>query len=982
MARLLITVLACAPLAPAQEPGPRAPDGPLAPEEAAASFELHPDFEIVLVAAEPLIAQPVALDWDARGRMWAALAPSRPEETALESLPGALAILADTDGDGRMDERTDFALGLRATSFVFHRDGVIVAQAGEIAWLRDRDGDDRADETSVLYAGFAGENGGAGNLRWGLDGWVYGTNGHGAKSITGRGERDLGPIESGVFRFKPDGNAIETVVACPSELTGLDIAWDGELFFSPATESHLCHVVLPQDVLASARVGSAASWADVADHEPSFSHDGVERTPDTQVRTAGPMQTAGGCFATGGAWPPEYDGDHFVCAPELHLVHQDRLTPSGSTFSAARTRDAEFLVARDPGFRPVDVRVGPDGALYVLDAPDPSAPDRAREHGRIWRVQQHAARTLVAARLSEASEAELLAALEHPGRWQRATAQRLLLERELATDVLGALAHKALNSFSPKAKVHALWILALEDPERLVRSLEHLLRDPESSVRRNAVVALGTLDPWLEARAASRAMALVDDPDPRTRLATLVALRDVLASERETELLARYPALEDDWQRSAVLAIAVQEPARFVEASLAGPGDTRVLELVRLLAEDVGRRSALKQAVEIVLALGDVKSRSPVVAETALRTLERTLDPELVPWVSTPLDKALLHLLENESVEVALAALPLAERWSQDGKVNAAARALGRRLGGIAVDAGQGLEVRTRALTAMLSLSEERAAATEIAAALLAPAAPDGPRLPLADEALLSLVDALARTGDPAAARALCGAWPRLSGSTRERIFRQLLERAASTAVLLDALEAGTIPAAELGLEERHRLRNHPEEALARRARSILDASVTGTAATRDADALIAELLPQVENGGDPARGRAVFLESCASCHALRGVVEGARVGPDLTGKGVLGAAYLLPFLVDPEREIDPAYVEFVAELADGRLVDGVLARESDETVVLRTSAGETELRRSDLVELRSTGRSPMPTGFETLGAEALRDLFAFLASG
>jgi hypothetical protein len=226
-----------------------------------------------------------------------------------------------------------------------------------------------------------------------------------------------------------------------------------------------------------------------------------------------------------------------------------------------------------------------------------------------------------------------------------------------------------------------------------------------------------------------------------------------------------------------------------------------------------------------------------------------------------------------------------------------------------------------------------------------------------------------------AGAEALVGAFRSLSHPARERAFHHLVERAARAGVLLDALEAEQLAANDLGPARRHRLEHHPDAAIAARARAVF-----ATPADADKQALIDMLLPKVTERGDPRSGRLVFAENCASCHAFSG--SGGNVGPDLTGVGAHGAAALLPFLVDPNREVDPSYVDYVAETVDGRLLTGVMARETQTEITLRSSTGEAVVRRDELESLSSTGRSPMPEGFESLGAEALRDVLAFLAAG
>ena len=416
------------------------PGGPRAPETAAQSFALHPDFEITLVAAEPLVVNPISLDWDPAGRMWVALTPGYPEKERFSGFPArdSIVILEDRDGDGRMDGKQVFAEGLDlVTSLVFQGDGVIVSQAPEIQMLRDTDGDDRADQRVVLFEGFGFGDTHAviSNLRWGLDGWIYGTQGYSGNAsqhVVGQDGVDHGKIGNGVFRFRPDGSAIEMVASYRDNTWGLDFSWDGELFFTMANGSHLRHVVLGDAELARGRLGSIESWLDVTDHDRVFPLRSHERPPYQQIDFVGGFTAAAGaCLYTGGAWPAEYDGDHFTCEPTVNLVHHDSLEAQGVTYRASKAREAEFLASKDLWFRPVHLRVGPDGALYLLDFYNQAAvhndtrgpehgptnaavrPDRDHEHGRIWRIQHRAARPSVALARGE-SEPTLAELVEDP----------------------------------------------------------------------------------------------------------------------------------------------------------------------------------------------------------------------------------------------------------------------------------------------------------------------------------------------------------------------------------------------------------------------------------------------------------------------------------------------------------------------------------------------------------------------------------------
>ena len=235
--------------------------GPTAPQKAAAEIAIPPEFNIHLISAEPLIEKPISLDWDAQGRLWVAETPEYPngrkiagnkDDAPKEDRPARdrISILEDVNGDGVMDKKTVFFEGLElVTSLVFYKDGVIVSQAPDIYWLRDTDGDGKADKKITLFTGFGTRDTHAviSNLRWGMDGWIYATLGYSRGDIfSGDGKTHFGNVSDGVIRFKPDGSAMEQFCSKGSNTWGVDIAPDGEVFFSQANGNHVDHVVMPE----------------------------------------------------------------------------------------------------------------------------------------------------------------------------------------------------------------------------------------------------------------------------------------------------------------------------------------------------------------------------------------------------------------------------------------------------------------------------------------------------------------------------------------------------------------------------------------------------------------------------------------------------------------------------------------------------------------------------------------------------------------
>lgn len=974
--------------------------GPVPPEDAHESFELHEDFTIELVAAEPLVVNPVSLDWDARGRMWVALTPGYPEKAEFSSIPAhdEIAILVDEDGDGRMDTKRVFADGLDlVTSFVFHKDGVIVAQAPDILWLRDTDGDDVADRREVLYTGFGYRDTHAvmSNLRWGLDGWIYGTQGYsGAGSVNVRGVDEFGKIPAGVFRFQPDGTAIEHIASFGDNSWGLDFAPDGELFFTQANGSHLRHLVMTEGELAGSRVGGVRSWLDITDHERAFPSRFHERSTYVQIDFAGGFTAAAGCLLyDGGAWPNQYRDYHFVSEPTLHLVHRDIVKQSGVTFYATKPRQQEFLTSSDLWFRPIHARAGPDGALYLLDfynqaivhndprgpehGPTNAArrPDRDHGHGRIWRIQHKRAKERAEPELATLEPPGLIAALESPNGWRRGTAQRLLCERP-SEAVRALLVTFALHARKPQAEIHALWTLArtgLVDEGLLVEAM----RDRKASVRKNGARLAGlramdrylaVVPVWSGTRAHGELLRLLDDRDVRVRLLTIIALAAYPVPEFAAERLVRlWSRAEENWTRSAILRLGTFQPEVFARAALVPAGSQ---EFVEALFGAVGRQRIEERAVALVRIVAVAVDAPPALRKAALTRLAAQLGgfdapPSLMPGPAG----ALVRLVQSEDVGVAVAALPFAQRWPAGEVLTHELVSLAGRLFEQLEDVEQPDDVRIESLVALLASTGGQRAVHASEDMLQPWHSPDVQE---------RVIDALGDSGNAAVAEVLTYSWTGLGERARERAFDRLMRRPEWTAAVLDRLASEEWSLRDLGPHRVFRLRHHPDADIARRANEVLD-RIAGSPDEAKA-AIVARLLPIVTSPADVRHGAELFRTNCATCHSYEG--EGANVGPDLTGIGAHGVETLLPILIDPSREVDAAYVEYVAQTVDGETFGGVLVREGRDSIVLRNTSGDHEVLRVDLEVLQSTGRSPMPTGFEELGAEALRDILGYLCAG
>jgi uncharacterized protein len=909
-------------------------DGPTHPATAAGTIELHPEFNLSLVAAEPLIRKVISIDWDARGRLWVAETPEYPNgrrppntepwkesgslhPTRVDRVPeDTISILWDTTGDGVMDRRHVFADELElVTGFVFYRNGVIAAAAPDIWYLEDTNGDEVADRRTKLYTGLGTFDTHAviNNLRWGLDGWIYATHGYSTGTVTSPdGRQELGRAGSGVVRFTPDGSAFEQYSSRGGNTWGLDITWDGQVFWTqPTSGTVFFHTVLPEHVLAKGRIPGTTSYKGMITGQDSYPLMTWEEQAYVQIDQVGQFTSAAGCaIYDGGAWPERWRYSYFTTEPTINLVHHQFVRPDGVSFTTVKEEgreETEFIRSRDLWFRPIENRVGPDGALYIVDfynqavihndtrgplhGPANAAvrPDRDHYFGRIWRVQHKEARTLEVPVLDRGDLDSLLRVMET----------------------------------SPNAHVRLqAWRLARENHAS----------DPRLAQMKRPM--------------GSQALALYE----RARTAKT-------AAERQAQLDA-FAEATDDWTRSAIVAAATEQAATYVAEAFEHEQPHALVGLVAAIVP-----AALPEAAgRLLIAAAGAETRAAALKPPVVRAIAGMAGGAIV--VDDRTMKALQALLEEPATTAAV--LPVIARWDTAGALSAAAddraRLLLRELG----SAGVSDERRAEIAASLLAVPTHRPEALATIESMLV--GPDGSQS-LTERLVATLggspgadvdavmVDALARTRSP-------------------QLFELVVKRPEASLALLRAMKDGKVGPEDLGPGNVARLRTHPNRQVAREAAALLDAL---TPEAKEKSEIVAALLPEVEKpGGDPERGRQLFTGACAPCHRL-GDLGTSELGPPLTGMGAHGPAELLAQIIDPNREVDPSFWQWDVTTTRGETLSGVMASENPGGITLRTLGGDVELKKEEIASRENTRRSIMPEGFEALGAEALRDILAFM---
>jgi putative membrane-bound dehydrogenase-like protein len=517
---------------------------PKSPEEALASMRLRDGFEIGLVAAEPIVIDPVYLDWDTQGRMWVVEMRDYPLGIDGKGKPGGqVKVLHDDDGDGRMDRAVPFLTDIPFPSSVLpYGKGALVAAAPDLFYAEDTDGDGRADVRKVLFTGFnpGNQQHRFNGFEWGLDGWLYLANGDSGGTVKSVATGKSMSISGRDLRLRPDTGEMETVSAQTQFGRRRD---DWGNWFGNNNPTWLWHVTLPEHYLRrNPAVAVKRVSRTLANDEDST------RTFPASAPMTRPNQPWSLNHVTSGCSPTPYRDDLFgpdfatsvfASEPVHNVIHREVLSPDGSGLQSHRAPDerkSEFLASTDHWFRPTTLKTGPDGALYVTDMyrfilehPEwISAEMQARvnlrageDRGRIYRIAPKGSARRPIPNLARLDTAGLVAAMESPNGWQRDLVMNLLATRRdtAAIEPLRALLQPSRR---PQVRVQALATLGLLGALDLP-SLSAALSDPHPAVRRQALEQSERLAPAPRELFDSVA-ALASDPDPAVRLQAAFSL--------------------------------------------------------------------------------------------------------------------------------------------------------------------------------------------------------------------------------------------------------------------------------------------------------------------------------------------------------------------------------------------------------------------------------------------------------------------------
>ncbi len=977
---------------------------PRSPAEELKSFRLPPGFEIQLVVAEPQIYKPLNLSFDRRGRLWVSNTIEYPfavEENGRKSRD-RITILEDHDGDGRADRVKTFADDLVIPIGVVPiHGGAVVFSIPKIYKLLDHDGDDREDERVELYRGFGqvDTHGLVNAFTVGLDGWIYACHGFANRShVTGTGDWSTDVVSGNTVRFRPDGTRLE--LHTHGQVNPFGLAFDsyGSLFSTD------CHT---RPIYQLIRGASYPRFGDP--------HDGLGFGPDVCAHEHSSTGISGIVYYDANQFPPEYKDVVFTGNPVTYRIECDRLERRGATYEVHHRPD--LLTSDDEWFRPVDLELGPEGALYIADfynriighyeAPL-THPGRDRERGRIWRViyrpndagRQHIDRQ--STDVTKATIPDLIKTLGDPNLVMRKAAQLQLIEHHGAASTpellrvtrrgietgrsplqvahalwclehLGRLERELLRRASahpdPRVRVHVLQILAarpaLREGERAL--LLQGLSDDDGVVQNAAVQALTEHPRNDHARTLIDFIETVPVSDVILLHTTRVALREQLRLASSWATLAAGSLSADDTEAilDVIFGVHTPESAAYLlthvsTAAAAGKlAPQREALYVPYLARYL-EPNALPQLVAWINKQrgvdGDASAQLAIVGQ-AIRERELTASAEILQLVA-PLASAALSSTDDTRISSGLTLTTNFRLTNLQDQVRRLARDRDRSDG-----------VRAAAYETLFRF-DTTAALPELESLLF-----DGSENDRLRERAVSLLGNLRQqTANKILARALSIVPLNLGKRIRDYLAR--------------SLEGGELLIAELVSG-----RASPQLLLTRGLQPQLER--LGMKGLNDIiPPMLAELPDPIaefqelvdsrrssfgESKPDVVRGAEVFAKHCAPCHSIAG--KGGRSAPQLDGVGIRGLDRLLEDILDPNRNIDQAFRASLVVLKSGVSYSG-LARDDGGSVLtlVKADGKEERIPKSEIALREVLTTSPMPSNFvEVVTRDDFNHLLGYL---
>ncbi len=937
-------------------------------------FEIQDDFILLKVAEEPLLVDPVDLEFDADGNAFVLEMPGYPFGDKLSRI----LLLTDTNQDGVYDNSTVYAdkLGL-ADSFLPYKNGFLVAAPPYLLHVADLDADYRADKVDTLMGGFAKQNlqHNFNGLTYGLDNWIYAANGgnDGKPYWWGKPETALN-LRGQDLRFNLETNEMELLGESSG---GFGLAMDSYgRVFETHNLTHISHLVFPDKYLNGKNILPEHTLEDIS----TYSENGLARIypiGEQADRMNHPEQSgyfSGACGVTyygGGTFGEKYENTVWIADVVLNLIHVAKIEKYGASFSALRFFDKkEFLASSDRSFRPVNMSVGPDGSMFVLDMhreviehPEwiPDEIERTldlnagKNKGRIYKIVPKD-RNIKFDPGRFRSFGGLVEQLQHPNQWVRNTAHRILLEKNWPDY---SPLENLLASENQWARLHTLWILG----NKKMLSKEQImggLQDQQAEIRENTLKIaelFASEIPSLTPAVAS----LLHDPDARVRMQAALYLSKLPDTHVDKELILKSLAAaarntHDRWTIAALtLAAGSETTTLFHEVAKQKKPNVELLAGLALNAD-----ADFAELVNSVKAAAIRSEDKASIIDQIRKNNQLAFSPEM--------EQSLKALEKNATLKLLTAVGELREKLGMQTSPKFIAKSQIALKNVLNQKLPDSLRIEYLHILRLLPYEQKKN--------LLFACLENKQPLSLQQAA----IGQLAAYQNKEIGEKIVAIWNDLSPQTRRLASDVLLYSTSNHDALLTGLENGTINIGEMNfdLERRRTLLWWTDDKTTKeRAKKLFS-----DAGVKTRQEVIEQMQPALSLRGDQINGATVFTNTCASCHTYGNV--GTEVGPNLTEINRKSKATIMHEILNPNASVDPKYINHSIETKNGVIHLGIVAAENDKNITIQKIGGEkVTIQKSNIKSFRSLGSSLMMEGFENaLSHQEMADLLVFLQKG
>ncbi len=971
------------------------------PEEERLGFKLPEGFEITLFASEPDIGKPINISFDAKGRMWVTQSFEYPFAASPGKGHDRISILEDTDNDGKADKFTVFADTLNIPIGILPvNDGAVAYSIPNVIHYTDKNGDGKADDQQKLLGPFEHRDthGMVNNFVRGYDGWIHACHGFTNRSTVAGADGDsIKMISGNTFRFKPDGSRVEHTTYGRINPFGLAFDERGYLYSTDCHTSPLYQLI---------RGGDYYQWGKEED---------MGFAPDMKPMEDEATALSGIAYYGDVLFPEKYRSNFYIGDAVSCRVYRNSYSFNGS--SPVGKKEENFVLSEDPWFRPVDIKMGPDGALYIADFYNSiighyevplDHPKRDKIRGRIWRIT-YKGKTNPLRNLSTSPIDQLIATLNDDNIVVRMAAADLLADRFGKAALTHLILKLNAAGSTSREKVHVLWILhrvnGLDD--RLIRQFAG---DKDELIRTHTMRILAERNDSTKNYYAMVLDAL-NDKDPHVNRAA-------------TEVLPQYPALQTIEKLIAFRNHVKQEDNHMIYSIRLA---MRTLLRTPSLMHEVAARSWLpdQAAVLATVLVGvqtnesgellfkhlksqpvDDKELSKVVThitrfvqsknleEVVLLAKTRSADNTETNWnVFVAVQKGLSQRDAKEppimndwgkQLAVKILSLNKPETKNQDeldrfddlqefaiglaGKYNLTS--LKTVLQKIAEDTAAYAPKRITAFRSLIKMNEVEGISI-VQKSLDEPLA--------IQEWRRRIVNLLGEfPGKPA--QHVLSSVKNITPDLQQPLAMALAASEGGKEILFAKVRSGEIYSRILvqpQVEERIMLKISAKQmVLFNEFRSSL------TDISREKQTMINGRVSDfnaAQSTLSAASGKAVFTKNCALCHSVNN--EGGMIGPQLNGVGKWGAQALSEKILDPNRNISESFRTYSITLKNGKVLNGLLRREEGETIVFADGGGnEFSVLKKDIQEKKASKLTLMPDQFEsTITPSDYNNLMAYL---